>query len=228
MSNREIELSNQALKYFKKRLLLSENLNDFDNKIDEETDVSESKPIEQKKDSPETKPSAKTTTNIEDIESAKEILSNFPIDRSSFSPERQYIVNSSVFSKPINIDKVLNSLLFATKLAFFDVSESENSVIKEVSEDSFGYMNILRHNQIEILDTEVNKLKNKLEYLGNDDFISNINNLRSYKEQDTEDLTLYLDELISFYALNVMNNNNEENIKLIKEWLNNKIGDIYE
>lgn len=229
----EIALSNQALKYFEKRLLLSEDFDELDPIDDLESDNST-----ESANSSETQ-DIDSNGHVEDessyasdailaIEDAKTILGNFPIDKSRFSPEREYIIQGSIFDKQVKADKILNSLLFATKLAFFDVSDSENTIIKEVSEDSFGYMNILRHNQIKILDSEVIKLKNKLNYLNNDNFLSNIALLKDYKEQDSEDVSAYLEELISFYALNVMNKNDSSNLSLINTWLDNKIGDIYE
>lgn len=228
--NLEIELSNQALKYFEKRLLLSENINE----LDEIEAVPQTGIIE---DSTNQSVAVAGSPNHEDtpdsefidastaIDDAKEILGNFPIDKSRFSPEREYIVQGSMFDECIEADKILNSLLFATKLAFFDVSSNESSIIREVSEDSFGYMNILRHNQIKILDSEVKKIKNKINYLKDDAFLTNIDLLKDYKEQDSESLRAYLDAIINFYALNVMNNPSKDNKVLINDWLNKKLGD---
>ena len=223
-----VELSSQALKYFEKRLLLSENINELDDgHVDVDVDIADTHTENSDNNEQQIAMSAPIPDSVKDdaYSDAKAILSNFPIDRSRFAPEREYLIQGSIFDEHVAPDKILNSLLFATKLAFFDVSDSESSIIREVSEDSFGYMNILRHNQIKILDTEVIKLNNKIDYLNDSQFLININLLKDYKEQDTEDLTEYLSEIIKFYALNVMNNPSAINVSLIMDWLNKKLGE---
>jgi hypothetical protein len=221
-----VELSSQALKYFEKRLLLSENLSELDDAVTELDEIDTSSEIENTTPSPELPAPIAESIKEDAYSDAKSILSNFPIDRSRFAPEREYLIQGSIFDEYVDPDKILNSLLFATKLAFFDVSDSESSIIREVSEDSFGYMNILRHNQIKILDSEVIKLNNKIDYLNDSQFLTNIDLLKDYKEQDTEDLNGYLTEITKFYALNVMNNPSVENVALINDWLNKKLGNI--
>ncbi len=157
------------------------------------------------------------------IDNAKGILSNFPIEKSMFSPERRHLPTNSIFVEIQDPDKIINSLLFSTKLVFFDSSKTSSDIINEVSSDSFGYINILRENQISIMKAEILRLTKEKKFLDSDEIVYKLKRARTVRDLEIKERQEYLDRIVSFYADYVMNSDTEKNRAKILEWLTIKV-----
>jgi len=220
----EKELDGKALKYFQKRLLLSSHSKYEERELIEEIEANLT--TENIFSDLENKEEEEDSEKQRKIEDALKILKYFPLDQSKFTPEREYLPKFSMFEKPTKIDEILNSLLFSTKLAFFDnTNNSYHSILREISEDSFGYMNILRENQIEILNFEEKELKKMLELLSGTKITDNLKYFTKIRKEVKSNKEDYLKELIEFYAINVLSSkySRTEKLNKIETWLDNKI-----
>ncbi len=216
-TNYEEAIADSAIEYFKKNLFL------VTAAAEEEKEAQAA--AEQSSDS---NSDSEPETDIDVVEQAQGILAGFPIDKTQFSPARNYTPKHSIFSPTQDINLSLNALVFATKLAFFNIDPKSNSyasILKEVSSDSFGYMNILRTNQVKVLKDKQAKLQEKLDYLHAD----KLNNSLRFLTQKRRELNLskqkYLGELINFYALNILPDSFTLDVrqKMIEQWLSDKI-----
>ena len=227
---KESDLKHLAQMYFKKKLFLSDSDTGSitNNPTEKHTDNSDSDIEISDNSSQEI-----ATDNVDEdseqsilaVDQAHKILSNFPIDKSMYSPTRQHLPKQSIFEPIHEVDKVINSLLFSTKLSFFDTSlaQSATEIINEVSNDSFGYINILRGNQIKLLDDKISQLKTKKAYLTSNDLTENLKRIRYIRQTEMETKENYLTAIILFYAEYVMGDTTPESIKKVESWLKNKI-----
>lgn len=215
-----ISLTHQARKYFEKKLQLINEINDdiLDDTIME--DEPESIPSQDLPKDENT--TSKDLDNSEDILVARKILENFPIDKTKYSPERVYLEKISFFDDIANPDKILNSLLFATKLSYFTNSIESVDILQEISTDSFGYMNLLRKSQQEILDEEVTKINKKNDFLNSSQLNSNFVRLGQIKRSIISEKEEYLASAMEFYVYNVFTKSVDHDQALLKLeiWLN--------
>ena len=218
-----IKLNKMANSFFKKRLILVDKL-----EYESEEEVV-SIP------SPPTSPLPIDFTVDDDQITAKEIeqeainasfriLGNFPIDNTMYTPNRTFIAQISFFEKGEDINKVLNSLLFSTKMAFFDTDSSTKEILKEISQDYFGYINLLRSSQNEILSEQIENISDQTEYLNSADFKQTLKFLKNTRRELITELEEYLDFATNFYINNAMSTSKSTNNKdIIEDWLNSKI-----
>lgn len=209
------KLRHHAQRYFQKKLFLNPNIYQ-----EEEGNIKEEEILPEKEAPKESIPKVNRKTLIDRAEG---ILSNFPIEKSMFSPERRYLPTQSILGELESADKIINSLLFSTKLVFFDSSKTSSDIINEVSGDSFGYINILRNNQINIMEAELKRIKKEKDFLESSEISSKLKRIRKRRDSEISQRVEYLDGVVSFYAEYVMGENNEENRKKVNSWLNKKV-----
>ena len=210
------KLRHHAQRYFQKKLFLNPSVSGDDiNVVVEGVDEPTDEPILEK--------AAPKVNRKTLIDRAEDILSNFPIEKSMFSPERKHLPTQSIFEKRQDPDKLINSLLFSTKLVFFDSSKTSSDIINEVSGDSFGYINILRNNQISIMEKELARIEKEKDFLESSEISTRLKRVRDRRDAEISQRNKYLEGVISFYAEYVMGVDNQENKKKVMGWLDKKV-----
>ncbi len=95
------KLRHHAQRYFQKKLFLNPSVSGDDiNVVVEGVDEPTDEPILEK--------AAPKVNRKTLIDRAEDILSNFPIEKSMFSPERKHLPTQSIFEKRQDPDKLIN------------------------------------------------------------------------------------------------------------------------
>lgn len=157
---------------------------------------------------------------------AYEVLKFFPVDKTQFIDPEIAPKERNLFGETENIDTTINSLLFSTRLLYLDTTPIKpKELLSVVAMDSYGYMNIVRANQIDILTEEIDKVQdiyNKTDNKFIQSTIKMFNKVRLDRKNSDE---RYLNYMISFYAENVLNPDlpMDERKAMIREWLEKKL-----
>ena len=209
-------LRHHAQKYFQRKLFLNPSITgDIDDTIEPNGALPEAD-----KASVDNVPKVNRRTLID---RAEDILSNFPIEKSMFSPQRRHLPTQSIFEELQDPDKLINSLLFSTTLVFFDSSKTSSDIINEVSGDSFGYINILRNNQISIMENELKRIQKQQDFLESGEISKRLMGVKNRRNMEMSERDEYLNVAMSFYAEYVMGSSKPENISKVKGWLDKKV-----